>query len=471
MNLIKSSASFCSVRFAKLTAAIVCAAIGVHSGVSAQDMTASQGPTAADKQAHIRTVDAIAAIVNDEVITYQELNGRMQAVERRMRAQGAALPPPAELQKQLLERMILDRAQLQLAKEMGIRVDDATLDRAIARIAEQNKLSIAQLKQQLEQEGTSFARFREEIRDEIAMQRLREREVANKVQVTEAEVENFLSTNSGEAQGQQQEFNLAHILVRIPENASAGQIAQQRRRAEEALQQLRSGAEFEKVAAAYSDASDGLKGGQLGWRSKERLPEVFVGAATSLNQGEISPVIKSPNGFHIVKMLGKRTQSVVKAGDAAPAVQQTRARHILIKPDQLVSSAEARRKLVELKERLDNNAAKFEELAKLYSNDASAAKGGDLGWIYPGDTVPEFERAMNALQPGQISEPVESPFGYHLIQVLERKADVSQERQRLLARQTLRERKLDEATEEWLRQVRDRAYVEYRLPDGTVVPG
>ncbi len=440
-------------------------------------MTAALAPSvwAQDKKAAVvakpaatspvRAVDSILVVVNDEVITRQELNERMRMVERRMSNQGAAMPPRAELEKQLLERMIVERAQMQLAKEVGIRVDDALLDRAISRIAEQNKMSLQDFRNQLERDGTPFARFREEIREEITMQRLREREVDNKIQISESEIDNYLGADTGAAQ---QEMNLAQILVRIPENASAEQIAQRRQRAEAAMQQLRAGSDFIKVAATYSDANEALKGGELGWRSQDRLPQLFLDAVATLKQGEVSAIVQSANGFHILKMVGKRTASIVKAGaaSAAAAVQQTHARHILIKVTATVTAADARRKLTELKQRLDNKAAKFEDLAKSFSNDLSASKGGDLGWIYPGDTVPEFERAMDALQPGQVSEPIESPFGYHLILVDERKmADVSQERQRMAARQALRERKAEEAAQDWLRQLRDRAYVEYRTEE------
>lgn len=451
-----------------LASGLLCLAIGGMAPAS-HAQTATPGGPASPQPSNaprIQVVDAIVAVVNNEVITYRDLEDRMRVIEQRMQTQGVALPPRAQLQRQLLERMIVDRAQLQLAKESGIRVDDNMLDRAVARLAEQNKLSMQEFRAQLEREGTSFPRFREEIRNEIIMQRLREREVDNKIKITESEVDNFMEANAGAAQSGQQELNLAHILIRIPENASPEQISQRRQRAEEAYRQLQAGADFAKVAATFSDATEGLQGGDLGWRSQERLPELFVNAVSSLNQGEVSPIVKSANGFHILKLVGKRTPSVMKGGAAAASVQQTRARHILIKVNQIVSATEARRKLVELKERLNNKAATFEELAKLYSNDLSASKGGDLGWIYPGDTVPEFERAMDALKPGEISEPVESQFGYHLIQVMERKSDdVSQERQRMAARQVLRERKLEEATEDWLRQVRDRAYVEYRQLD------
>jgi peptidyl-prolyl cis-trans isomerase SurA len=420
-------------------------------------------PAPAVARASPQLVNAIVAVVNDEVITRSELVERMHMVERRMSSQGAALPPRSDLLRQLLERMILDRAQIQLAKEYGIRVDDSMLDRAVSRIAEQNKMSLQDFRNQLEREGTPFNRFREEIREEIMMQRLREREVDNKIQITDSEVDNFLAAESGGVQGQQ-EVNLGHILVRIPENASPEQLAARRARAEEALRQLKAGGDFAKLAATYSDSTEALTGGELGWRSQDRLPQLFNDAIASLKPGEVSAIVKSANGFHILKLVGKRAGGQSKPGLAA--VQQTHVRHILIKVNQVVTAADARRKLVEIKQRLDNKAAKFEDLAKLFSNDLSAAKGGDLGWIYPGDTVPEFERAMNGLQPGQVSEPIESPFGMHLIEVLERKTDdVSQERQRMAARQAIRDSKIDEATQEWLRQLRDRAYVEYRNDD------
>lgn len=442
----------------KLTALLLCAAFAVAPQAGAQTAAAPK---------RVQAADSIVAVVNSEVITRQELLERMRLVESRMKAQGVAMPPAAEFQRQLLERLIVDRAQLQLAKELGIKVDDTMLDRAVARIAEQNKMSSQEFRNQLEKEGISFARFRDDIREEILMQRLREREVDNKMQISESEVDNFLAAESVD-RPPQQEFNLSQILIRIPENASAEQIAERRKRAEEVLKQLNSGGDFAKLAATYSDASDALKGGDLGWRNEDRLPQLFVDAVAKLKQGEVSGVVKSANGFHIVKLAGKRAVSVVKAGSGAATatVQQTHVRHILIKVNQIVTATDARRKLVELKQRLDNKAAKFEDLAKLFSNDLSASKGGDLGWIYPGDTVPEFERAMNALKPGEVSEPIESPFGFHLIEVMERKTDdVSQERQRLAARQAIRERKLEEATQDWLRQLRDRAYVEYRLEE------
>lgn len=432
----------------------------------AAQLPSASSPASTPASQRVRPIDAIVAVVNNEVITAQELETRMQTVEARLRSQGGTVPPRAQFQQQLLERMIVDRAQLQLAKENGLRVDDPLLDAAVARIAEQNSVTLSEMRRKVESDGISFARFREDIRNEILLQRLREREVDSKVQITESEIDNFLASGGGAAaQVAQPEINLAQILVRIPENASAEQIAQRRQRAEEALQQLRTGADFAQIAAAYSDATDALKGGDMGWRTLDRLPQLFVDAVADRRDNELV-VVKSANGFHILRVLGRRTATPAKAGASVPAVTQTRARHILVKVNQVVPANEARRKLVELKERLDNKAATFPELARQYSNDGSASRGGDLGWLYPGDTVPEFERAMNALQPGQISEPIESPFGFHLIQVIERKTDdVTQERQRMMARQALRERKIEEGTEDWLRQLRDRTYVEYRTEE------
>ena len=407
-------------------------------------------------------VDTIIAVVNSEVITLKELEDRLKLIERRMQREKIQMPARDVLKGQLLERMIVNRAQIQLAKESGIRVDDIMLDRSVARIAEQNNLSIQSFRDQLEKDGIPFSRFREEIREEITLQRLREKEVDNKLQISESEIDNFLAASAGKTQGAEDEINIAHILVRVPENASAQQIADRRQRAETAMTQLKSGGDFAKIAASFSDASDAMAGGLIGWRSQSRLPQLYVEVTEKLAPNEVSEVVRSANGFHILKLLGKRSASEVQSGGAR-MVQQTKARHILIKVNQVVPASEAKRKLTELKTRLNNKAAKFEDLAKLYSNDLSASKGGDLGWVYPGDTVPEFERAMNALQPGQVSEPVESPFGYHLIQVVERKTEeISRERLRLTARQALRDRKLEEAYEDWLRQLRDRAYVEYR---------
>jgi len=407
-------------------------------------------------------IDSIVVVVNDEVITQRELANRIKSVTARMKAQSVQMPAPADLRRQLLERMIVERSQLQLAKEMGVRVDDLQLDRSIQRIAEAQKMSVQQLRDQMEKDGTPYASFREEIREEIIMQRLREHEVDAKIQISDAEVDSFIAAEKAAA-AEQFEINISQIMIRIPDNASAEVIAQRRARAEEVMRQLRTGADFAKMAATYSDASDALQGGAVGWRQPERLPPVFAEALGKLSPGQVTPIIKSTGAFHILKAVDRRSMAEAQA---VAAVQQTHARHILIKVTPTMSAADAKRKLMELKERLDNNAAKFEDLARLVSNDGSASKGGDLGWLYPGDTMPEFEAAMNALKIGEVSQPVETSFGVHLIEVLERKSDdVSKERERNNARQALRDRKLEEAAESWQREVRDRAYVEYRNDD------
>lgn len=403
-------------------------------------------------------VDRIVAVVNSEVITSGELAERVKAVTQQLRLQKTPLPPADVLEKQVLERMVMDRLQFQLAKETALRVDDLQLDRTVARVAETNKVSLTEFRRALERDGIQFDRFREEIRNEVLLSRLREREVDNRIVVTDNEIDYFLS-QQGASRSSANEYNLLHILLRLPEQASPEQVDTQRARAEQVLLQLREGADFAKLAVGFSDAPDALQGGAMGWRARDRLPELFTQALDAMKPGEVSGILRSPAGLHVIKLIG------VRGGGAPVLVEQTHARHILVKTSEIVSEADARRKLNNLRERIANG-ADFGELAKLNSDDLSSIKGGDLGWVYPGDTVPEFERSMNNLKVGELSEPFATPFGWHLMEVLERrKADVSGERQRLQARQILRERKADEAYQEWLRQLRDRAFVEYRLDE------
>jgi peptidyl-prolyl cis-trans isomerase SurA len=402
-------------------------------------------------------VDRIVAVVNNEVITSQELRARIDQTVRQLKRQGVDLPPADVLERQLLERLIVERAQLQLARDTSLRVDDATLDRAIGRIADNNKLGIDQLRATLEKDGVSWNRFRDQIRTEILLTRLREREVDNKVVVTDAEVDNFLASNPDAFSNE--EYLVSHILLGAPERATPEQIEGLRKRAESVMARLRSGEDFARVAAATSDAPDGISGGSLGWRKLDRVPALFADVARNLKPGEIAPPMRSAAGVHIVKLMDRRGGEAV----AAQKLEQTRARHILIKTSEVLSDTDAEARLRALRERVVNG-ADFGELAKASSADLSAAKGGDLGWVNPGDTVPEFERAMNALKPGEVSPPVRSPFGWHLIQVLERRVqDVTDERKRSVARAALRERKADQAYEDWVRQLRDSTYVDNRL--------
>jgi len=404
-------------------------------------------------------VDRVVAVVKKDVITLSELNERVATAERELRRQGTAVPDRSVFQQQVLERMVLEKAQLQLAEETGLRVDEVQLDRAVQRIAENNNLTLAAFRQALEKDGIAFDKFREEVRQQIVLNRLRQREVDDRITVSESEIDLYLEENKLLSAGRV-EYNLAHILVRVPEQASPERVEQARRRADKARAEALASKDFGAVAAAYSDGPDALQGGVIGWRAQDRLPELFAAALKAMAAGQVSEVLRSPAGFHVLKLLERRGAS------DAPLVEQIHARHILIKTNEVVSETEAKRRLAELRQRIVQGGEDFAQLARLHSGDASAANGGDLGWIYPGDTVPEFERAMAALKPGEVSEPVKTPFGWHLIQVLERRtADMSVDRQRLQARQALRERKADEAYEEWLRGLRDSTYIEMRLEE------
>ena len=403
----------------------------------------------------IVVIDRIIAVVNDEVVTERELAARVDFALRQLAQQGTQPPARQILEKQLLERTINDRVQMQHARDTGTRVDNAELDRAMVKVAEQNKMTVAELRTVLAKDNVPYDKFREDIRSEITLSRLREREVAQKIVVTESEIDNFIQTQL--SQPGRDEFNVSHILITVPEKASPEQLQARRERAEQALAQIKGGTDFRQVAAAFSDGPEALQGGLIGWRETSRLPALFLDAVRPLQAGQLTELLRSPNGFHILRLNERR-------GGAAPiVVQQTRARHILVKTNELISETEARNRILALKDRLDNK-VDFAELARTRSEDTSASRGGDLNWLSPGDTVPEFERAMDELKPGEISGPVRSPFGWHLIQVMERRnQDMTQEGQRMNARQTLRERKTDEAYQEWVRQLRDRAYVEQRL--------
>lgn len=416
---------------------------------------------AAAAQAHL--LDRVVAVVNNEVITAQEINTHLRAAQAQLQSRNIRLPERSALVRQVLEQMIVQRAQLQWARETGVRVSDQTVNAAIARIAEQNAISLSDMQAQLAQEGVSFAQYREDIRNEITLSRLRQREVEALIQVTEGEVDNYLAEQAGIEAGTV-EYQLAQILLRVPEGATTEQIAEIEKKAKDLMVQLEAGADFAQLAASHSAAPEALEGGLLEWRSAQRLPVLFVEALQRVDVGGLAPIVRSPGGFHILKLRGKR--NAAEAHHAPEAVQQTHVRHILLRVSEITPETEVKRRLQELRDRMIRGGQEFGQLARLHSVDGSSTRGGDLGWINPGDTVPEFERAMNALKVNEISEPVQSPFGWHLIQVLERRTEGSPiERARLQARLTLRQRKADEQFQDWLRQLRDRTYVEYRLED------
>ena len=414
--------------------------------------------TTQHRQAHPQTLDRIVAVVNDGVITQHQLDARTRSATAQLHRQKVQLPPPEILKRQVLDQMITERAQVQQAKEAGVRIEDNELSQAIDRIAANQKMSANQLRQIVERDGMTWTDFREGIRDQMMVARIREREVDAKVMVTPGEVDNFLANQGSSGAGE--EVHLAHILIRIPEGASPETLQKLRAKATAIDEQAKAGRDFAQLAAANSESNDAMQGGDLGFRPIDSLPQVMSSAVANLKPGQVSDVVRSPSGFHIVKLLGRRG-----GGSALPQVQQTHARHILIKVTEITSESEAKQKITLVHQRLKAG-EDFAALAKLYSQDGSAQKGGDLGWLYPGDTVQPFEQAMNALKIGEISGPVQSPFGFHIIQVLERRTtNVSQDRQRQRAMGALRQRKMEDANLEWIRQVRDRAYVEIRLED------
>lgn len=412
-------------------------------------------PSIAPEQ-QVAVIDTVVAVVNSDVITRHELDEKVQLAVRQLTKQGTPLPPADILEKQILERMINDMLQTQFAQENGVRVDDNQLDFSLNRIAQQNNFaSSSEFRAKLEADGVDWKKFREEIRQELITTRVREREIDSKLVISDAEVDNYLE-NKKKMGNTQEEFHLAHILIVVPEQASADKILASRNRAEQAYAQLQNGADFAQVAAGYSDAKDALKGGDIGWRTSDRLPPQFLELLHKLQPGQTTAVIRSPSGFHILKMVEKRS------GDAPVVITQTHARHILIKTSEIMSDVEAKKRILDIKQQLDKG-VDFAEQAKRYSEDGSAQKGGDLDWLSPGQTVPEFDAMLNQLKINEIGM-VQTQFGWHLIQVLARRStDVSVQQQRQQARMTIGTFKADEQYQDWLRQLRDRAFIEYRL--------
>ena len=400
-------------------------------------------------------IDRILVIVNDDVITETELANRLAETRKQLALEKIKTPPDDILRKQLLDRMVLERLQLQLAVQTGIRVGESEVDQAIETIARRNNLSVENFRKALAKSGMDVAAYRAQTRDQLTIQQLLEREINNRVNVTDSEVSHFLENPQSRAD-MDVTYHLSHILIGIPESASPEAIQAAKKRAEDILRQLKAGADFEQIAVSYSQGADALKGGGLGWKKPGELPELFLGALKSLSPGDISETLRSPNGFHILKLNDKRGAA------QAEAVTQTHVRHILLRTSEIQSLEDARQKLLNLRERVENG-DDFAALARAHSEDTgSAASGGDLGWVNPGMMVPEFEKAMNALKPNQLSQPVRSSFGLHLIQVLGRRShDITQERLEAAARQQIHARKADERYEQWARQLRDEAFVEY----------
>lgn len=413
---------------------------------------------AAEPGAPNRTIDYIVAVVNNELVTQIEVEQRMAQVRIEAQRNRNTLPSDEELRRQVVELLINERLQTTAARDSGMRVDDAELDRAVDNIASMNKLSVSQLRQRLREDGMDYARFRANLRDQILADRIREREVQSRIKVSDAEIDAFLAEKQA-GKAAQTELNIAQILVTVPEGASDEVVAQRRARVAEAQARLKAGEPFALVAKAYSEDSNRDRGGEIGPRPLDRLPDLFVQAVEKLAVGAVTAEpVRSGAGFHLLKLVSR--------GEADPdRVTQTRARHILLRPSARLSADAAQRRLAEFRSEILAGRARFEDLARDYSEDGSAARGGDLGWTSPGTFVPEFEITMNNLPVGGISAPIVSRFGVHLIQVMERReAKVDREQVRTQARAALRERKYADAYEAWLDELRSKAFVEMREP-------
>jgi peptidyl-prolyl cis-trans isomerase SurA len=417
--------------------------------------------TAASAQTAARTLrigDYIVAVVNSELVTAIEVEQRLNRAREEARRGGARVPPADELRKQVVDALIDERVLVTYARDSGQKVDDVELDRAVNSVASQNKLNLRQLRERLASEGMDFARFRNGLRDQIMVERVREREVQGRIRISDADVDRFVDQQRGAA-ASEVELNLAQILVTVPEGANEAQVAERRARIDQAFAKLRGGADFASVAREFSEDGNRAKGGEIGLRPTSRLPDLFVESTRALKVGDIIEApVRSGAGFHLLKVLERRDAAAIR-------VTQTRARHILLRTSAQASVQDATRRLEEHKRTIETGQRRFEDVAREVSEDGSASAGGDLGWASPGGFVPEFEEAMNRLAPGNISPPVVSRFGVHLIQVVERRdMQLSDKEVREQARAALREQKFESAYQEWAKDLRARAYIEMREP-------
>ena len=403
-------------------------------------------------------LDRIVAVVNDDIVTQTELEKELAAIKLQLRQQNIRMPSDDTLRRQVLERLVINQIQLQMAEANGIRVDDETLNNTISNIASQNNLSLSGFRDALEQEGLDFGEFRENIRKEIIIRRITQRNVDNRINVSEQEIDNFIANQKIQGNADD-EYRLGHILIGVPETADPEEIRERKQKAQQILEQLRNGADFSQIAVSVSEGQQALEGGDLGWRKAGELPSLFAEIVPSMQVGDISDPIRSSSGFHIIKLLDYR-------GARPHIVTQTQARHILIKPDELTSDKDARNLLADIKQQLKNG-ENFAKLAMKYSDDkASASAGGDLGWVTPGKMVPDFEKVMDKLKVGEISDPFKTRFGWHIVQVEDRRQmDDTEAFTRSRIRELLFQRKVEEEQMNWLRRIRDEAYVEYRLDE------
>jgi peptidyl-prolyl cis-trans isomerase SurA len=412
-----------------------------------------------------QTVDSVVAIVNDDVITERELQTRLDLVTHRLQQQNAPLPPADQLKQQVLDQMVVERIQVQRAKDDGITIDDAAVQQTLQRLAQANNMTLDVYQARIVAQGVPWSVFIRDARTELTLSKLREREVDSKISVSDAEVANYIASQRGPGAKTEQDLHIEHILVKVPDGAPQDVLAAAQKKAEAILARAKGGANFTSLAKSDSQATDAKKGGDLGFLAPTQLPDEFVAASSLLRPGQVSPdLVRTSEGFEIVKLVDRRT-GVGGSASATPKLLQTHVRHILLRvgPGGL-SEQDARQRELQIRQEIESGQGDFAKFAQTYSQDGSAAQGGDLGWISPGETVPEFERAMNSLKEGDVSEPVRSEYGYHLIQVLGRRdAPGSVQQQMELARQAIGQRKAEQAYADWLRELRDSAYVEYKL--------
>lgn len=406
--------------------------------------------------AQAQLLDRIVAVVEEDVILKRELNTEVAAISNKLSSSNVMVPPEFVLRKQVLERMVVDKLQRQMAAKSGIQVSDEMLNASVADIAARNGMSVDAFRSELARQGMDYKGFEDNLRNEIIINQLRGREIGARVKVTDAEVQHYMETQSkaGQSGGQ---YHLGHILIAVPEGASASAIQKAKDKADQVIADLRGGKDFKQVAVGVSDDDNALKGGDLGWRSIGQIPSLFTDIVGTMNQGDVSEAIRSPSGFHIIKMLETE-------GGSQHIVTKTKVRHILIKTNELVDDAEAQKRLLALRDRI-NDGDDFAALARAHSDDkGSAINGGSLDWVGPGALVPPFEEAMNKLGINEISAPVQTQFGWHMIQVLGRESqDNSEQFRKDKIRDEIRKRKIEEETELWLRRLRDEAYVEIDL--------
>ena len=407
-------------------------------------------------------LNAVVAVVNNDVITTGELAERTHTAALNLRRQKIELPPMQQLRIQVLEQLILERAMSQRARETGIRVDDGVVNATIEQIAQQNKISVAELRRRLQLDGVTFPQFREEIRSQVIAQRLREREVNDEIKIPESEIDAFLADQAGFNVNDTIEYDVSHIWIPTNEGMSTEELNNARNVADDVLERAQDGEDFGALAASFSKASDALEGGKLGWRTLSQMPTALAAAVREARQQSSKVAMNvSSDGYYIVKVNARRDG--VKTKLVGGPVTQTHARHILMAVTPVTDEGTVLKRLNDIRDRLINKKEDFATLARLHSVDGSATRGGDLGWLQPGDSVPAFEEAMNRLKPGEISQPIKTQYGYHIIQVVERREEaMNDERMRYMARQILRQRKMAEATANWQRELRDRAYVEIR---------